>query len=179
MAENGISNEKTVQLVEALLFLENRPVHVQYISRMTGINKNEITIAISHLADRLKHTRSALYIAQNESGEYYLTIQPDLYNELADHYDTRKKLRLSTQALETLAIIAYKQPVTRIEIERVRGVSVGHVIRTLLEYELIRITGRKNVPGRPVLYGTTAKFLKYFGLLSLKDLPNPAEYETR
>jgi segregation and condensation protein B len=179
MEDTPIPDEKTIQMVEALLFLENRPVHIQYIARITGTNKKDAEIAINYLDDRLKHTRSSLYIAKNESGEYYLTIQPDLYNELAEHYDIRKKLRLSSQALETLAIIAYKQPVTRIEIERIRGVAVGHVVRTLLEYELIRITGRKNVPGRPVLYGTTAKFLKYFGLLSLKDLPNPLEYETR
>ncbi len=169
---------KTVQLIEALLFLENRPVNAKYISRITGTDREMVEYAIDELGKRLKNSQSSLYIVQNESGEYYLTIQPALYDELAEHYDTRKKLRLSSQALETLAIIAYKQPVTRVEIERIRGVAVGHVIRTLLEYEFIRITGRKNVPGRPVLYGTTAKFLKYFGLLSLKDLPAPGEFET-
>ncbi len=178
MTDTSIPNIKTVQLIEALLFLENRPVHVKYIAQITGTNREAVENTIDELGKRLKDSQSSLYIAKNESGEYYLTIQPALYDELAEHYDTRKKLRLSTQALETLAIIAYKQPVTRVEIERIRGVAVGHVIRTLLEYQLIRVTGRKNVPGRPVLYGTTAKFLKYFGLLSLKDLPVPGEYET-
>ncbi len=178
MADTSIPHTKTVQLIEALLFLENRPVNVKYIAQITGTNREAVEHAIDELGKRLKDSQSSLYIAKNESGEYYLTIQPALYDELAEHYDTRKKLRLSTQALETLAIIAYKQPVTRVEIERIRGVAVGHVIRTLLEYQLIRVTGRKNVPGRPVLYGTTAKFLQYFGLLSLKDLPAPGEYET-
>jgi len=178
MADTPEPPIETVQLIEALLFLENRPVNVKYISRVTGRDRKTVEVLIDKLRKRLKNSQSSLYIAQNESGEYYLTILPDLYDELAEHYDTRKKLRLSIQALETLAIIAYKQPVTRVEIERIRGVSVGHVIRTLLEYELIRIAGRKNLPGRPVLYTTTAKFLKYFGLLSLKDLPAPGEYET-
>jgi segregation and condensation protein B len=79
--------------------------------------------------------------------------------------------------METLAIIAYKQPITKAEIERIRGVGVGHTLRLLLEYELIKTGGRKDVPGKPVLYTTTDKFLQFFGLLSLKDLPSLSEYE--
>ena len=86
-------------------------------------------------------------------------------------------MRLSNQALETLAIIAYKQPITRIEIEKIRGVQVSHIMRILLEYKFIKFVGKKNVPGRPLLYGTTDNFLKYFGLLSLKDLPPISEFE--
>ena len=89
----------------------------------------------------------------------------------------QKKVRLSSQALETLAIVAYKQPITKSEIERIRGVQVGYILKVLLEHKIIKITGKKDAPGRPLLYGTTDKFLKYFGLLSIKDLPPISEFE--
>ena len=116
-------------------------------------------------------------LIENENGDYQLTINTELYEKLGKRYDTRKKLSLSPQALETLAIVAYKQPITRVEIEKIRGVGVEHVLRVLLDYELIRITGKKEVPGRPVLYGTTKNFLKFFGILSLRDLPSISEFE--
>jgi segregation and condensation protein B len=89
--------------------------------------------------------------------------------------DVGKPTRLSRPALETLAIIAYRQPISRAEIEGVRGVAVDHVIRMLMEMQLIKITGRSELPGRPMLYGTTALFLEHFGLKELKELPGIAE----
>ncbi len=171
------ADKYTVQLVEALLFLENGPINVKYMSKITGKDTDVIYDALHQFEDRLKSTESALTINKNEKGDYQLIITPILYERLGQYYDTRKKLSLSPQALETLSIIAYKQPVTRAEIEKIRGVNVGYILRVLLEYEMIKIRGKKNVPGRPILYGTTSKFLQYFGLLSLKDLPSISEFE--
>lgn len=167
----------TTQLIEALLFLENRPVNIQYISKITGKNKEEIKESIAVLVKRFQETASSLIISENESDDYHMTISPSLYDHLGKYYDSRRKIRLSTQALETLAIIAYKQPITRMEIEKIRGVRVSHIIRILLEHKLIQFLGKKDVPGKPLLYGTTDNFLKYFGLLSLKDLPPISEFE--
>lgn len=169
----------TFKLVEALLFLENRPVNINYISKVINRDREEIKKCISILKEKLKMSDSSLIIIENESEDYHLTISSELYEYLEKYYDTRRKTRLSTQALETLAIIAYRQPITRAEIEKIRGVKVGHILRILLENELITLAGRKNVPGKPVLYATTDKFLKYFGLLSLKDLPPIDEFEKK
>lgn len=166
------------RLVEAVLFLENRPVHVKHIARIIGCEEAAVLSALQLLEKGYREHGSSLVVMQNEGGDYFLTVRPDLYQQLGRHYDARKKIKLSTQALETLAIIAYKQPITRAEIEKIRGVKVGHVLRSLLELELVRITGRKEVPGKPVYYGTTEKFLKFFGLLSIKDLPVLSELDS-
>jgi len=93
-----------------------------------------------------------------------------------DFYKTKHKEKLSKPALETLAIVAYKQPVSRAEIELIRGVNSDGVVVHLIEKELIKIVGRKDIPGRPFLYGTTKQFLEYFGLKSLDDLPKLEEF---
>ena len=170
-------NDTTNRLIEALLFLENRPVNIKYISKLTGKSKEEIQIGISNLKKQYREMNSSLVISENANDDFHLTISPSLYDQLGGYYDSRRKMRLSNQALETLAIIAYKQPITRIEIEKIRGVQVSHIMRILLEYKFIKFVGKKNVPGRPLLYGTTDNFLKYFGLLSLKDLPPISEFE--
>jgi segregation and condensation protein B len=171
-----IIDKSAVQLIEALLFLENGPVNIKYIANITGEPRETIKNAVSQIREKLASIESSLVIIENENGDYQITITPELYEKLGKRYDTRKKLSISPQALETLAIIAYKQPITRVEIEKIRGVGVEHVLRVLLEYELIRISGRKDVPGRPVLYGTTKSFLKFFGILSLQDLPSISEF---
>jgi segregation and condensation protein B len=164
-------------MIEALLFLENRPVSIGYIEKIVGKSREEIQRHISQIVEKYARIGSAISITQNETSHFQMIIHPHLYEHLAKYYDSRKRMRLSSQALETLAIIAYKQPITRIEIEKIRGVQVGYIIRILLEHKLIKILGRKDVPGRPVLYGTTDTFLKFFGLLSLKDLPPVSEFE--
>jgi segregation and condensation protein B len=170
-------NRRTIQLVEALLFLENGPVNMKHLVQVTGKKRETIRTALGRIGERLKSIESSLTIIENDKGDYQLTIIPELYEILGKRYDTRKKLNLSPQALETLAIIAYKQPITRAEIEKIRGVGVDHVLRLLMEHEMIRICGRKDVPGKPSLYATTKNFLTFFGLLSLKDLPSIEEFE--
>ena len=174
---NNSDYSDTIQFIEALLFLENRPVNIKYISKLSGHSADDIKHSIKLLQNKLNSIESSLIITENDTGDYHLTISPFQYNNLFKYYDTRKKTRLSTQALETLAIIAYKQPITRVEIESIRGVQVSHILKVLLENKLVRFTGKKDAPGKPMLYGTTDNFLKYFGLLNIKDLPPISEFE--
>jgi segregation and condensation protein B len=174
---NQSENVETVQFIEALLFLENRPVNIKYISKLSGKSDKEIKNSLIVLQKKLSRMESSLIVTENDKGDYHLTISPLQYNKLFKYYDRRKKTRLSNQALETLAIIAYKQPITRVEIENIRGVQVSHIIRVLLENKLVRFMGKKDSPGKPMLYGTTDNFLKYFGLLNIKDLPPISEFE--
>ena len=172
-----MNDPDTSQLIEALLFLENRPVNIRYMEKVVGKSREEIREHIARISERYSRGGSAICITENENADFQMTISSQLYEHLGKYYDSRKKMRLSSQAIETLAIIAYKQPITRVEMEKIRGVQVGHILRILLEHRLIKTLGRKDVPGRPVLYGTTDTFLKYFGLLSLKDLPPISEFE--
>ena len=164
-------------LIEALLFLENRPVNIKYITKVTKTNREVVNESIADLKNRFNESGSSLVIEENDRGDFHLTISPNLYDHLAEYYNVQKKVRLSSQALETLAIVAYKQPITRSEIERIRGVQVDYILKVLLEHKIIKITGKKDAPGKPLLYGTTGKFLNYFGLLSIKDLPPISEFE--
>jgi len=167
----------SIKIIEALLFLENKPVNIKYISKVTGKTKDDVKKSIDQLKERLHKMDSSLIIDENSKGDCQLSISPLVYDYLGRYYDKRKSLKLSHQAIETLSIIAYKQSITRAEIERIRGVQVGYILRVLIEYELVKIVGRKDVPGKPILYGTTHKFLKYFGLMSLDDLPSINEFE--
>lgn len=101
----------------------------------------------------------------------------DLWSSLKDHYGKKKDSKLSKAALETLSIIAYSQPITRAEIEGIRGVGADNMIRFLLDKELIKEVGKKDAPGKPIQYGTTKEFLKYFRLESIADLPRLDELE--
>lgn len=165
------------QIIESILFLENKPVGINKLKEISGLKKEEIIKSIDNINAILDMVGSPLTVIKNDKNDFHLTVRENLYEHLKDYYDSRKKIKLSQQAIETLAIIAYKQPITKIEIEAIRGVQVGHIIKQLLEYGLIKITGKRNSPGKPILYGTTDKFLKYFGLLSLKDLPPIEEFD--
>ena len=173
----NIKNTNDEKLVEAVLFLENKPVNINKIKEITKLNKSDIPSLIKNINERLNKVGSSLVIIKNDAGDYHLTVKKELYDILKDHYDNRKNLKLSQQAIETLAIVAYKQPITKVEIEQIRGVQVDYILKQLLEYGFIKIVGRKKVPGKPIIYGTTDKFLKYFGLLSLKDLPPIEEFD--
>ncbi len=175
MSQND--DELLVKLTEAVLFLENRPVHVGAVAKITGRSREKVRDALKKLEQKLNTQKSALRVIRNERDDYYLTIEKDLYAKLGKYYDASKKIKLSPQALETLSIVAYKQPVTKSEIEKIRGVGVDYVLRILLEWEFVKVVGKKSVPGKPSLYGTTEKFLKYFGLLSLRDLPDLNAFE--
>lgn len=161
-------------LVEALLFVTGEPLSTKEIAQVLSdsgrVGGREITAAIEELkAEYGAAGRS--FTVENIAGGYRLHTLPQFESWIAKLFNQPTKHRLSQPALETLAIIAYRQPITRVEIERVRGVNVDGVLKSLTDRGLITIRGRKEVAGRPYLYLTTRKFLEHFGLQSLDGLP--------
>ncbi len=136
-----------------------------------------IAQAVRDLNDHYDRTGRSFRI-EMVAGGYRLVTRPEFAGVIAAFARSQQTPRLSRPALETLAIIAYRQPVTRAELEAIRGVSCGEVLKTLMERRLITIKGRAEEVGRPILYGTTQRFLEQFGLASLKDLPAPSEVAT-
>ena len=168
--------EEIRAIVEALTFVSKEPVTLKELTRVfKGVDKAVIETQIEEL--------KALYAADNRglqfievAGGYQITSRPEHNEWVRELLDPRSPARLSTQALETLAVIAYKQPATLPEIIELRGIKSGGVVKTLLERRLIKIVGRKEVVGRPLLYGTTKEFLLQFGLKDLEDLPRIEDF---
>jgi segregation and condensation protein B len=169
--------EKQTALVEAILFLENEPRNKEFLAKASGLTGPEVTDALKKLTDLYATPDHGLELIM-VAGGYLFTPKKDLMELLRPHYGKHQEARLSKAALETLAIIAYSQPVTRAEIESIRGVSADAMIRLLLSRNLVKEVGKKDVPGKPVQYGTTKEFLMYFKLSSISDLPKLDEVET-
>lgn len=160
-------------IIQCLLFVSNEPATSEELAQWSGLDIDVVEYTIQVLKDIYSRESLGLDVLLIEGG-WQLCTKPE-YAELVEQvYPTRKK-GLSHAALETLSIIAYKQPVTRIEIEQIRGVKTDGVLQTLLERDLIEDQGRKKAPGKPVLYGTTTEFLRRFNLQSLEDLPDLEE----
>ncbi len=169
--------DKTIQIIEALIFASDSPLPVNKIKEIIeGIGTREIRAAVNKLNQRYDELPSALKIVE-VAGGFQMVTRPDYADYLARLYKSRQTHRLTHKALETLAIIAYKQPITKQEMEHIRGVNVDGVVRTLIERNLITVVGREKAPGNPLLYGTTKEFLEYFGLKSLDDLPKLKEID--
>jgi segregation and condensation protein B len=162
--------EKETALVEAVLYLEADPIEEGAISRISGLSRDVVKAALENLAVRYGRNESGLELA-HIGGGVMISPKREYWDNLKERYGKKNEARISRAAMETLAIIAYSQPVTRSEIESFRGVSPDNMIRLLLERELIREVGKKDVPGKPVQYGTTKEFLKVFRLNSIADLP--------
>jgi segregation and condensation protein B len=156
--------------LEAILFLENMPITIEDISRYLEITQNECVLLIESLIEEYSKVRRGIEII-HIAGGYQMVPAVDLKERLIDIYSDRKKSRLTKSSLETLAIVAWNQPITKAEIENIRGVDCANSVKQLVEKELIEEKGRKEVIGRPILYGTTQEFLRYFGLKRLEDLP--------
>jgi segregation and condensation protein B len=154
--------------LEALLFMSGAVLSLQDLCELVGCEPEQAQAALDLL--RRDCDGRALWVI-NVAGGFQLATRPE-YGEVVARLLQPKRFRLSRAALETLAIVAYKQPVTRPEIEAIRGVNVDGVMDTLLQYELVRECGRRRSPGRPIQYGTTENFLTHFGLGSLQDLPD-------
>lgn len=162
--------------IESLLFVNEKPVTMEQIKKMLEtVNAPEIKKAIQVLKEDHEERKSGMMIVEIAGG-YQMLSNPLYAQYLRDFYKTKHKEKLSKPALESMAIIAYKQPVTRAEIEMIRGVNSDGVVAHLLNKELIKVVGRKDVPGRPYVYGTTKQFMEYFGLKSLDDLPVLEEF---
>ncbi|MDR2951899.1 MAG: SMC-Scp complex subunit ScpB [Treponema sp.] len=166
--------EKETALIEAILFLESDPIDEGAIARISGFSKDIVKYALDNIHDRYASADCGLELSRIGGG---VMISPkfDYWNNLKNRYGKKNEAKISRAAIETLAIIAYSQPVTRVEIENIRGVSADNMMRILLEKGLIRETGKKDIPGKPVLYGTTKEFLKLFRLNSIADLPKLSE----
>jgi len=172
-ADEQLSHVKGV--IESLLFVNERPVTIDQIKRvLETVGATDIKKAIAGLQDGYEERKSGMMIVEIAGG-YQMLSNPAYASYLRSFYKTKHKEKLSKPALETMAIIAYKQPIIRADIEAIRGVAVGEVIRSLMYKGLVKIVGRAEVLGRPMLYGTTKKFLQIFGLNSLKDLPKVEE----
>lgn len=168
--------EKETALIEAILYLENNPVDEVSLARISGLSKEVVEAALGALSSRYALADSGVELSRIGGG---IVIAPkkEYWEVLRDRYGKKNEAKLSRAALETLSIIAYSQPITRGEIEAIRGVSADNMIRLLLEKELIREVGKKDVLGKPVQYGTTKEFLKFFRLESIADLPKLDEIE--
>jgi len=163
-------------VLEALLFASVEPVSAGKLAREAEIKEEEAVEEISLLNEQYEKDGRAFRIMQI-SGGYQLRTVPELADYIRNLGRQIAAHRLSPAALETLSIIAYRQPIGRAEIEKIRGVNPHGVLKTLIEKKLITVCGRAPVLGRPLLYGTTPEFLRYFGLPDLSNLPKESELE--
>lgn len=168
--------DKIKNILESLLFAADEPLTVDRLKQIiTGAQSQELREALEELKADYEARQGGFYL--NEvAGGFQIRTRTE-YKEWIKRLLQPRPQRLSKAALETLAIIAYKQPVIRSEVEHIRGVDCGGVLRVLLERKFIRVLGRKDIPGRPLIYATTKRFLEVFDLKNLKDLPTPKEIE--
>ena len=176
MARETLTPERMKPVAEALLFASDEPVPAARMAQLLGKGADAKTVR--KLVDDL----NAEYAGQGRAfevveiaGGFQLLTRPEFKDWIAELHRHRRQDKLTPSAVETLAIVAYKQPIQRATVDDIRGVQTGPLLRSLLERGLIKVVGRQNVPGRPILYGTSRLFLQHFGLKSLKDLPRVAE----
>ncbi|MCR5766936.1 MAG: SMC-Scp complex subunit ScpB [Lachnospiraceae bacterium] len=160
--------------VEAILFTMGEAVEINRIAEAVGHDEETVRKVIRNLMDRYEDSSFGVQIIELD-GAFQMCTKPEMYETIIKITSVPKKYVLTDVLLETLSIIAYKQPITKAEIEEIRGVNSDHSVNKLLEYNLICEVGRKNTPGRPCLFGTSEEFLRNFGLTSLDDLPSANE----
>lgn len=175
--DNNENNfEKETALVETVLFLESEPRSIPAISHISHLQEESVSNAIENLKQKYRAENSGIQLDEIAGG-WMIVPKKETWELVRDRYGSKNEGKLSKAALETLSIIAYSQPVTRAEIEAVRGVSADNMIRLLIERKLICEVGKKDIPGHPTQFGTTDEFLKYFHLNSIADLPKLDEAE--
>jgi len=164
-------------IIESVIFAADEPVSVEQLAGLlTELDSEIILQLISELQREYDASKHGFQMVEVANG-FRIYTRSEYAPWIREFYTTKISSRLSTSALETLAIIAYRQPTTRAEVEEIRGVNSDSVIRTLLERNLIKITGRKQSPGKPIIYSTTNEFLIHFGLRDLTELPSIDELE--
>lgn len=171
--------EKNYQaIIEAILFTMGEAVELEQIADAIELDKKETKKIIEGMMEEYKSERIGISLIELD-GSYQLCTKPEMYEYLIKIAKQPKKRVLTDVLLETLSIIAYKQPVTKTEIEKIRGVSCDHAVNKLVEYNLVKELGRLDAPGRPLLFGTTEEFLRSFGVHSIDDLPvlSPVQIE--
>ncbi|MCF6154113.1 MAG: SMC-Scp complex subunit ScpB [Candidatus Brocadia sp.] len=169
--------EEIKPIVESLVFAAEEPITLRKLTDIIeGVDSSQIQEAITQLKNDYDVQGRAFQI-EEIAGGYQLFTKPEYYEWIAKLRKKSGETKLSQAALETLAIIAYKQPILRANLEAIRGVQSGQIIRLLMEKDLVKVVGRDESLGHPLLYGTTKKFLEYFGLKDIKDLPKVEELE--
>ncbi|MFN3531931.1 MAG: SMC-Scp complex subunit ScpB [Candidatus Brocadia sp.] len=169
--------EEIKPIVESLIFAAEEPITLRKLTDIIeGVDSAQIQEAITQLKNDYDVQGRSFQI-EEVAGGYQLFTRPEYYEWIAKLRKKSGETKLSQAALETLAIIAYKQPILRANLEAIRGVQSGQIIRLLMEKGLVKVVGRDESLGHPLLYGTTKKFLEYFGLKDIKDLPKIEELE--
>ena len=174
--------EQLAQHLESLIFTAESPISVAEMRSVlteafeVPLKESDLQVALEQLRERYQQPDFAFELVKIADGWQFLT-KGAYHPTVAIWLRQTTRKRLSRAALETLSIIAYKQPVTKTEMENIRGVSCDYSVQKLLEKELIAILGRSEGPGRPLLYGTSEKFMNYFGLKNIKDLPRPKDFK--
>ena len=169
--------EKEIALIEAILYLENDSVDLKALTRISGLSKSVVLDVLGMIREAYIESQHGIELIEIGNG-FQFAAKKELWDLLKSHYGKKSENKLSKAAMETLAIIAYSQPVTRGEIENIRGVAADNMIRLLMNKELIKEIGKKEAPGRPTLYGTTKTFLKLYRLKSISELPKLDELES-
>lgn len=168
--------DKETALIETILFLEAEPLDVPSLSRISGLAREVVVTCLDNLRIHFRDDVHGVELIEIGDG-FQFTPKRDLLPSLRDRYGRKNDKRLSRAALETLSIIAYSQPITRTEIENIRGVAADNMIKLLQSRTLIQEVGKKEAPGRPIQYGTTREFLKFFRLASIAELPKLDELD--
>lgn len=171
-----MDKEEIKHIIEAILFVHHEPIIVEKLKDVLGdVDSRLIREIIYELKSEYEKDNRG-FMLREVAGGFQMVSHPRYASWIKKLSKNTHTERLTLPTLETLAIIAYKQPITRLEIEEIRGVNVENILKNLLEASLIRVVGRKKTLGRPLLYGTTKKFLEYFGLNSLEELPRLEEF---
>lgn len=173
----ALNLDSETALVEAVLFLESEPQNTANLAKITQLSEDVITEALARLRERYSDADSGIEITEIIGG-WMLVPKKDSFEFVKERYGKKNEGRLSKAAIETLSIIAYSQPVTRAEIESIRHVNADNMMRVLLDRHFIKEVGKKDIPGKPILYGTTKEFLEFFHLQSISDLPQLDEKES-
>lgn len=172
-----METDKLKKILESLLFVSESPLSPKKIaSFVKDATLEEVQKALAELREEINQLDRSFQVLEIAEG-FQLVTRPEYHKWAKELYKVISKTRLSKASMEALAIIAYKQPVTRAEVEAIRGVDVSNMIQSLLEKKMVRILGRAETPGRPLLYGTTHEFLIHFGLKDLTDLPKISEIQ--
>lgn len=173
-----MEREKAEAVMEAILFAMGDSVEISKLAEVIEENIKTTKQILQHMKEQYAEENRGISLMELEDSVQLCT-KSELYEYLIKLAKSPRKLVLTDTLLETLSIVAYKQPVTRLDIERVRGVSCDHAVNRLVEFDLIKEVGRLDAPGRPLLFGTTEQFLRSFGLKSLEELPelNPVQVE--
>ena len=163
-------------IIEAVLFTMGEAVSIERLADVIDESISETRNIIDKMTADMEKNNRGVTITELD-GAFQMCTRPEMYDYLIELTKNENKVVLSDSALETLSIIAYKQPVTRLDIEKIRGVSCDYAINRLLEFDLIKELGRLDAPGKPILFGTTEQFLRSFGVKSLEDLPEMSQLQ--